>query len=88
MIELELKRELRKYKNGLRELQQSCFTFLRRLDEVMKEPESGLRGKKIAFLSNQLEMANDRVRHFILNMPISADKKDREWKRIRKVLSL
>ena len=80
----EMDKEDRELKKSLRTLSHSCFIFLRQLDEVMKGPSTPERGQKIAKLSNYLEMANDTVRRFALDMPISAEAKDREWKLSRR----
>jgi hypothetical protein len=81
----ETKRKLRKANRFLSQLQHDCFTHLRRLDEAMRMPESYERGKIIAMISNDLEMANDSVRHFYLDMPIDASSKEKEWQKIKQI---
>ncbi|MDD5338204.1 MAG: hypothetical protein PHG35_02165 [Dehalococcoidales bacterium] len=80
-MEKELRKELRATKKSLKELSRSCFIFLRRLDETMKMPEGRERGRTIAALSNQLERANDIVRHFNFGLGIDEDSKAREWEK-------
>ena len=54
-------RELRKH---LRDLVTSTTSFLKHLDIEMRQPSTPERGSHIAKLSNFLEMAKDRARHF------------------------
>lgn len=77
-------KEARKYKKELEKLSQSCFIFLRKLDEVMKLPESASRGRMIARLSNELEYANDKVRYHSLGVDYRKDNKDKLWERMKK----
>lgn len=56
----------REYKKALKELTQFVDTFLGSLDAEMRKPSDIARGKRIAELSNKLDMGNDHVRHFTL----------------------
>jgi hypothetical protein len=56
----------REYKKALKELTQFVDTFLGALDAEMKKPSTEDRGRRVAMLSNKLEMGNDHVRHFTL----------------------
>lgn len=42
--------------------------YLVLLDDAMRKPESAERGRRIAQLSNQLNMKNDTVQRFVLNL--------------------
>jgi hypothetical protein len=52
------------YKKYLTNLSRYVCLALAQLDVVMAEQESRERGKKIAAICNQLEMANDSAWHF------------------------
>ena len=52
--------------------------FLRAHDALMRQPSTVERGKRIARLSNALEMANDRARYFGLGIDYRTDK-HRTW---------
>ncbi len=56
-----------KYLRALKALTRDVRAFLLLLDGEMKKPSTVERGKKIAALSNALELANDKVRRFTLN---------------------
>ncbi len=68
--------EARKYKKALEGLTTAVMRHLALLDKVMKEPESPERGKKIAQLSNALDVANDQVRYSALGIDYRKDNKD------------
>lgn len=73
--------EANKAEKTLKELTIAVADFLVGLDALMKEPGSTERGRKMAMLSNGLNMANDSAMHFALNMPfdnINAMVKKRE----------
>ena len=57
-------RDARKYKKALSELTLSISHFLANLDCEMQKPSSNERGRIIARLTNELDMANDSVLHF------------------------
>ncbi|KKK63951.1 hypothetical protein LCGC14_2989130 [marine sediment metagenome] len=57
MSEKELRKELK-------DLTTSVLIFLKHLDLLMKQPSSVERGKKIATLCNNLDIANDSAMHF------------------------
>ena len=57
-------KEAQKYKKYLSTLTEGVVRYLSLLDSTMKEKESYERDKKIAKLSNALDMANDRAMHF------------------------
>lgn len=48
------------------------------LDQTMKGPEGVEQGKRIADLSNKLEMKNDSVRRFVLNLDFNGRKLKRK----------
>lgn len=56
--------ELRRHKKALTELTNRVGEFLALLDVEMKKPSNADRGRRIAQLSNALDMANDSVLHF------------------------
>jgi len=64
------RKEALKQKKGLRKLTDTVQGFLARFDLLMKEPSTVERGKKLALLANQLELANDSARHFTLDLPL------------------
>lgn len=67
MTELELKRKNRKLTKGLRDLTDTVSRFLAVLDVEMQKPSNEERGRKIALLSNTLDMANDAILRFTLD---------------------
>jgi hypothetical protein len=73
----EGQREAKKYRKALEELTASVWGYLSQVDLLMKQPDSHERGKKLASLSNQLELANDRARHFTLGIDLRTGKKRR-----------
>jgi glucose-6-phosphate-specific signal transduction histidine kinase len=80
----KLKRQARETTASLKQLSQSCFVFLRRLDDLMKTTKVELTtGKAIAHLANELELANDRIRYGSLGVDFRKDDKDKEWLRIK-----
>jgi len=48
---------------------------LNEMDIVMKEPESVIRGKKIAAVCNKITFTLHTVKHFELNLPLSKGNK-------------
>lgn len=42
--------------------------YLALVDDAMRQPESAERGKRIAHLSNALNMKNDMIRRFVLDL--------------------
>jgi hypothetical protein len=73
--EAELKRKVRDLTKHLKDLTASVGGFLARLDIVMEGPSTEARGKRVAELTNQLEMANDRARFFGLGINYRGDNK-------------
>ena len=69
-------REARAKKRYLKELSEAVTAFLVALDVEMGKPSSEGRGKRIAALSNGLDMANDEVRYFALGVNWRKDKKE------------
>lgn len=65
----------RKLRKHLRELSAAVTKHLADLDAEMKKPANVERGKRIARLSNELDVANDRVRYFALGVNYRTDKK-------------
>jgi hypothetical protein len=68
--------EIRKYRNSLVAVTNAVRTFLHALDGEMKLPSTVDRGKRIAALCNQLEMANDNARYFGLGIDFRMDRKN------------
>lgn len=79
--ELELRRDARKYRKTLVDLTTAVRGHLKALDEIMKGKESAARGKLVAYLCNQLEMANDRARFFGLGIDYRTGKMPRRARR-------
>ena len=73
----DVKRERQKFKKSLKELSNSVSIYLYKIDELFMRNKDVPRGvsEKIAKLSNELDMANDRVKHFNLNLSINASGK-------------
>jgi hypothetical protein len=70
-------REARNLRKHLRSLTMQVMAIVARMDRIMKQPESNLRGKQIAEAMNALEMSNDSARYFGLDIDFRADKKHR-----------
>jgi len=70
MKEQELKREVRLLRKHLRLLCDRVRACVRSLDLEMEMPPSESRGKRIAAISNELEMSRDEARHFGLGEPL------------------
>lgn len=58
--------DARKLKKELSGLTNAVRSFPNLIDAEMKRPSTEERGREIARLCNGLEMANDRVRFFVL----------------------
>jgi hypothetical protein len=67
-------RELKKY---LRDLTDAVRLHVQLLDEEMLRPADHERGKRVARLSNDLELVNDRARYFALGVDYRTDAKRR-----------
>lgn len=65
------------YHRELRRLSDYVKDFLVLLDYTMKQPESVDRGRRVADLANKLEMKNDIVRRFTLEI-------NRDGKKLRR----
>lgn len=76
------KRELRNLKKNLKALTDNVLRHLVWLDEEMKKPESLSRGKRLAQISNALDIANDAARYHGLGVDFRKDNKDRERARV------
>ena len=63
------------YFKPLKGLSDGVTVFLSRLDDAMKRPESGERGRQIAELCNVLDMLNDTIRYSYLGVDYRKDKK-------------
>jgi len=70
-------REVRKLKKHLKDLTGAVMGAIARIDALMKQPDSNLRGKQIAEVTNALEMTNDGARYFGLGVNFRTDKKQR-----------
>lgn len=57
-------REIRELKKHLKYLVTITTQFIAQLDIEMRQPSTLERGSRIARMSNCLEMAKDRARHF------------------------
>jgi len=69
----KISRESRKHKKYLTELTETVAMFLTALDIEMKKPSTHDRGKRIAKISNALDMKNSAAMYFGL---------DYGWKKI------
>lgn len=77
------------YRRDLKKLTQSITAFLGRLDDLMKEPSTDERGRRIAKLCNAMEMVNDQVRYGSLGINFRTDKKpERQYRRSATLLNL
>jgi hypothetical protein len=65
-----MEKDARHYKKYLRELTLATEQYIDQLDEVMKGPSTPERGKKIAHLTNALNMAKDQAKHFGLGLSL------------------
>jgi hypothetical protein len=78
------RRTTKKLRAELRALVATCESCLSALDREMKQPSNEQRGKRVAYICNQLELQKDMAKHFGLGMPLRADKKPssaiRKWK--------
>lgn len=70
-----MERAAAQYRRDLRKITEGVTGFLTRLDQLMQEPSTVERGKRIAALSNELEMLNDSVRYGSLGINFRTDKK-------------
>ena len=70
-------RSCREQKRALRDLSATVSGFIVRLDAEMKLPSDYTRGKRIAALTNALDMSNDLVRYNHLGVNFRTDKKAR-----------
>lgn len=61
-------REYRKLRKEFREYTDQVKAFIVLIDHTMKQPESVERGKRIADLTNKLELKNDSIRRFVLGL--------------------
>lgn len=75
--EIEMAREPN-YRKFLAEHTEIVMNFLALLDAEMKGPSTEQRGRRIAALSNQLEMSNDKVRYHVLGIDYRTDTKGRD----------
>jgi hypothetical protein len=69
----DLKRQVRELTRHLKDLTAGVEGFLARLDVEMQGPSTEERGRRIAALRNQLEMANDQARYFGLGVDFRGD---------------
>ena len=61
-------RDMRKFRQSLRKLSDDVRAYLAWMDEEMKKPSDNKRGERIAQASNTLEMQNDIIRRFTLQL--------------------
>ncbi len=64
-------RECRALRKHLKDLTSMTAKVIKAIDAEMDLPSSHERGKRIARLTNTLEVANDIARHFGLGQPLS-----------------
>ena len=64
-----------RYRRDLKTLTEAVTAFLSQLDELMKQPSTGERGNKIAWLCNSMEMINDQIRYGTLGIDFRTDNK-------------
>ncbi len=65
---------IRKLRAELRALVSTCESCLIAFDNEMKKPSNEMRGKRIAYICNQLEFQKDSAKHFGLGLPLRAEK--------------
>jgi len=82
----ETKKELLKLRRELRSLSDAILFYLDKVDEIFMSDKTipDDVGKKVARLSNELDFANDSVRHFALHLGISKKDKEKAVAKIRK----
>lgn len=66
----------RRMRKHLVELSEAVTEHLAGLDAEMAKPSTVERGKRIAVLASSLDMANDRVRYFALDVDYRTDVKE------------
>jgi hypothetical protein len=69
----DLKRQVRELTRHLKDLTAGVEVFLVRLDVEMKGPSTEARGRRIAELTNRLDIANDSARYFGLGVDYRGD---------------
>jgi len=69
-------KQAKEYKKHLTELTNAVLIALKAIDEEMDKPSSNERGKRIAKICNELDMANDSARFFALGVDYRKDKKE------------
>lgn len=72
------------YRKELVGLTEIVTGFLQRLDMEMCGPSTPERGKRVADISNKLEMINDRIRYHVLGSDYRTDTKPARQKAERK----
>lgn len=70
-------RNARKYRNHLKVLTEEVRLHIAELDRLCKLPSTPDRGRALAKLANDLEMANDKARYFGLGIDYRTDEKGR-----------
>lgn len=78
-------KEARDLRAALQTLSDNVLLFLDALDKAMAGPEGPERGKRIAHLSNQLDLVNDGVRYNALGVDFRKDDKPKAVAALRKV---
>lgn len=61
-------RDMKNFRRSLRKLSDDVRAYLAWLDIEMKKPSDNKRGERIASASNSLEMQNDIIRRFTLQL--------------------
>jgi len=69
------RREALKQRKSVVALTTSITNFIARMDLLMKQPSTVERGRAVAKLMNELDMANDHARYFALGVEWRKDKK-------------
>jgi hypothetical protein len=68
-------RTIRDLRRHLRDLTATVTKCVADLDATMKGPSTVERGRTIAAITNRLELASDRARHFGLGEPLTPPRK-------------
>lgn len=71
---MDARREIKKLRKHLKDLVGACQQVIVALDAEMAKPSDMERGKRIAKITNFLEMEKDRAHHFGLGKPLRPKK--------------
>lgn len=62
--------EARRQKKGVQDLTNAVTHAINQMEVLMKQPSTVERGRAIAKVLNELDLANDTARHFLLDVPL------------------